>query len=464
MSFIATELLAAPRSAESEWRVLSAGVTDPERIPEIGAALAQSDFSSPDTRVVFQTMIDRHYTGKPIDALIVAELARSDLSNCWSAEPSAVGAIMEKRVRETIGPSDSLSEHIRMVAELGMKRRVMDHYQKGLADIVEGKLSAAEIVDRTNAEAQAVTAGNARRSELLGWMDVGREYARQVQRIQRSRDEGIDMGVITGLSFVDNHTAAISPGELCFVASEPGAGKTALAWACALGFAARQMRRGDHRVGTLMLSMEMGLYGSTQRVVANLTGIDGTRLRRGDISAREYGRFLREWKVREDLPIWWNFASNFRLSQARALISEAIRKYNTGFIVIDHFRMLDTDRRYQSGVEADEAKVRFIKENIAKDLNVAVMCLAHTVKVRNDGGDTRPRLSDLRGSGMITAFADQVGFIWCPYKYMSDNERMKNPLVAASDMSIEWSKNRFGSPATDKYTFIAETMKVLPAI
>jgi replicative DNA helicase len=460
MSFMATDLLTAPVSTPAEWRVLSEMLLHPERVPEvIGVPLEQRDFSSPDTRVVFQTTVERHYASRPIDPLIVAELVRSELSQYWSAEPSMVGALLEKRVREAVGSSENLLEHANQLKELSTKRNLLEIGHGMLADIAEGKRDASEIADRASSEMMQATAGSVRRSELMTWMDVGRAYVNQLKRVQASTQSGIDLGVMTGLSFVDNHTAAISPGELCFIASEPGAGKTALAWACALGFAARQMRRGDNRVGTLMLSMEMGLYSSTMRVVSNITGIDGGRLRRGDIGPHEYKRILREWKVREDLPIWWNFASNFRLSQARALISEAIRKHNTGFVVIDHFRMLDTDRRYQNGNEADEAKVRFLKENIAKDLNVAVMCLAHTVKVREDA---RPRLSDLRGSGMISAFADQVAFIWSPAKYMTDEERHKQ-FIAPSDMTIEWSKNRFGTPAEDKYTFIAETMKVLTA-
>jgi replicative DNA helicase len=290
-------------------------------------------------------------------------------------------------------------------------------------------------------------------------MDVGRGYVGQLRQVQAAAESGEDIGVMTGLPFIDNHTAGIAPGELAFLASEAGAGKTALAWACALGFAARQMRRGDDRVGTLMLSLEMGLYGSTMRVVANLTGIHGTRLRRGEINPAEYGKVLREWKLRENLPIWWNFASSLKVSQARALIAEAIRKHNTGFVVIDHFRMLEADEHFHNGLEADEAKVRMLK-NIAKDLNVAVMCLAHTVKARAEG-DGRPRLSDLRGSGMITAFADQVAFIWCPANYMSEEDALRQYLTK-SDMSIEWSKNRFGSPADDGYIMVPETMRVFP--
>jgi replicative DNA helicase len=464
MSFMATDLLSAPVSAQTEWRVLAEMLTRPERVAEIiGLPVEQRDFSSPDTRVIFATAVERHYAAKPIDALIVAELIRAELAQYWSAEPSHVGALMEKRVREATGSSDSLLEHAERLRQLSTKCQVMDICQHALGDIADGKLDAAEIADRASTEMMQATAGSVRRSELLTWMDTGRQYVKQLQQVQASTQQGIDLGVMTGLPFVDTHTAGLAPGELCFIASEPGAGKTALAWACALGFAARQMRRGDDRVGTLILSMEMGLYSSTMRLVSSITGIEGGRLRRGDISPQEYTHILREWKLRQDLPIFWNFASNFRLSQARALISEAIRKHNTGFVVIDHFRMLDTDRRYQNGLDADEAKVRFLKENIAKDQNVAVMCLAHTVKVRPEGGESaRPRLSDLRGSGMITAFADQVGFIWSPYKYMTRDERMEDFAAGPDSMSIEWSKNRFGSPAQDQYRFSAATMTVAP--
>jgi replicative DNA helicase len=149
----------------------------------------------------------------------------------------------------------------------------------------------------------------------------------------------------------------------------------------------------------------------------------------------------------------------------RALIAEGIRRANVGFVVIDHFRMLDTDRHYQNSNDADEAKVRFIKEGVARDLNVAVMCLAHTSKIRERGGadgeSARPRLADLRGSGMISAFADQVGLIYSPYRYMSKKQR-EQQFASPSDYEIDWSKNRFGVSSVGQYMFLAETMTVKP--
>jgi replicative DNA helicase len=110
MSLTASDFLTAPVSPESEWRVLAALLTTPERIPEmIGVPLEQEDFSSADTRVIFSAVVERHFAGKPIDALILAETIRAELAQFWSAEPSQVGALMEQRTRDALGSDENLT-------------------------------------------------------------------------------------------------------------------------------------------------------------------------------------------------------------------------------------------------------------------------------------------------------------------------------------------------------------------
>ena len=457
-------LLVAPTNIAAEWSVLGHMLHRPQVIGEvIGLPLEWSDFSQADTRLLFGAAVERSLAGQGVDPLVIADQHRDELGRLWSADPAHVASLLSRRARAAM-VSDNVLDHATIVKQLSTSRKLLDACYHALTAISDGQLTPQEIGDLLSTEALQATAGSTRRSELLTWMDTGREYVKQLQRVMTARQQGFEIGVYTGLPFIDKHIAGIGPGELCFIAGEPGSGKTAIAWAAALGFAGRQLKRpATKRVHTLMLSMEMNLYGSTQRMVQNLTEIDGVRLREGAISRDEYMRILRAWKDREGLPLVWNFAANFRLSQMRALIVEAIRRYNTGFIVIDHFRMIDTDRRYDNPNQEDEARVRFIKENIAKDLNVAVLCLAHTVKVgRQPSGETaRPRLSDLRGSQMISAFADQIGFMWSPYKYMTERQRDEG-FVKETDVKLEWSKNRFGQAATAELTFHAETMKMLP--
>jgi replicative DNA helicase len=457
-------MLVAPTNTAAEWSVLAHMLYDQALIGEVvGVPLETGDFSQPDTRLIYGATIGRYYANESVDPLIVGELVREELASYWGADPSSVAQLLRRRAADA-RVSGTVLEHAAIVKRLSTSRKLLEACVHAIGAINSGELTPEEIGDKLSGEALQVTAGMVKRTEIRDWMTVGRDYVLQLQRVIQAKQQGLEIGVYTGLPFIDDWTTGIGPGELCFLAGDPGGGKTALAWCAGMGFAYRQARRPtDQQVGTLVLSMEMNDYSSTARLVSNITGIDGTVLREGAITQEMYRSILSEWKNRENLPIYFNFSPNFRLSQMRALIAEAIRRANVGFIIIDHFKMIDTDRHYQNSNQEDEAKVRFIKENIARELNVAVMCIAHTVKVgRGQGGESpRPRLSDLRGSGQIAAFADFVAMAWNPNAYTSDDAR--DLLDAPSDdgaRELLWVKNRFGTPSSAPYKFDAPRMRV----
>jgi replicative DNA helicase len=84
---------------------------------------------------------------------------------------------------------------------------------------------------------------------------------------------------------------------------------------------------------------------------------------------------------------------------------------------------------------------------------VAVVCLAHTRK-GIERADKRPRMSDLRGSGMIAAFADYVMLMFRPWQYATEKER--NELKVHSTDAEMWSaKNRHGIDGMGEFYFDA---------
>jgi replicative DNA helicase len=196
-------------------------------------------------------------------------------------------------------------------------------------------------------------------------------------------------------------------------------------------------------------------------VATTMTKIEGDKIREGELDNDELALIVKHWKNNLDLPIWWNFASNFRMSQMRALVVEAIRRHNVGLIVVDHFRMFDPDRRINNANQEDEAKARFLKEDIAKDLNVAVVCLAHTVKQPREG-DGRPRLADLRGSGQVAAHADIVAMMYRPYMYATENEKLEG-VVSPTDAEMLFRKNRSGALGASDFFFDPATMTIRDA-
>jgi replicative DNA helicase len=167
---------------------------------------------------------------------------------------------------------------------------------------------------------------------------------------------------------------------------------------------------------------------------------------------------VEEWRKRRDLPLYFNFTSNMRCSQLKAVVVEAIRRHNVGLVVIDHFKYLDMDGRWRSSIEEDGAKARFLKQDIATQLNVAVVCLAHTAK-SIDTQDRRPKMHHLRGSQEIAAHADFVTFVYRPYNNASQSD-IDAGNITRTDAELIWAKNRHGLEGSARFHFDASTMTI----
>lgn len=449
-----------PHTVEGEWSVVGQVLSRPGLIAEvIGSQLQEEDFYRPDTRLIYAAAVESYYADDQVDAVAIGERLRVPLSSQWGCEPEEVAGKLYQQAHARAG-RESVSTHATLVRTLSDKRRLLSLLDVARTEIEQGHMSPEEIGDMMGTEATKIVAGTKTRAEIIPFIDVGREYVKYLRKLRLAREQGIELSVYTGLKFIDDWVKGHAPTELFLLGGEPGVGKSAVAWKMAEGFARRQMRKEpDKRIGTLVLSLEMGLIGSSGRLATSMTGVDGDSLREGYFNDDQLAKIIDAWKSNEDLPLFWNFASNFRMSQMRAIIVEAIRRHNVGYILVDHFRMFDPDRRINNANAEDEAKVRFLKEDIAKDLNVAVLCLAHTVKIRREGSDGRPQLSDLRGSYQVAAHCDQVGFMYSPYMYASDNEKSEG-VVQKTEAEMIYRKNRSGALGASDFHFDPAYMKV----
>ena len=296
--------------------------------------------------------------------------------------------------------------------------------------------------------------------EVLSFADVGRSFVAHQRKLMAAREQGIELGAYFGMDFIDRYVRGLQPTELFFLAGEPGAGKSALAYKMAQRFAERQAERpADERIGTLVLSLEMGLDTSAARLAQSVAGIDGGKLREGRTTDHELDQIIDGWRALKELPLYFNFTSTLRAGQMRALIVEAIRRHNVGLVIIDHFRYFDMDRRYERQIEEDEDKARFLKEDIAKELNLAVICLAHTTKGIEYSEGRRPTLSHLRGSGQVAAHADFVAFVHRPFKHASQSE-IDAGTVLRTDAELIYEKNRHGLDGSVGFFFDPSVMAV----
>lgn len=425
---------------------------------EVAAAgLEPGHFFVPAFAAIYRETLAAFYADRPVDGLSIGTTAAKTLSRTWSCtESEAVAQVMELADAKPSGTPIDLAGLVRRKAD---QRRLLDLAAEIERRVVVADEAPDEIAGAASEMAMKVATNALLEQEILSFEQLGIDFVKEQRLLMAARDQGIEIGVYTGLGFIDRFTRGVRPGETLILAGEPGTGKSSIAFEAGKRFAERQMKKpADKRVGTIVFSLEMGKQPSNVRLAQSITGLDGGLLREGRNDEADMRRIIDEWGQRKGLPIYFNFASHLRMSQLRAITVEAIRRHNVGLLIIDHFKDLSPDFRISNPVEADEEKINYLRR-MAKDLNVAIIVLAHTTKAieGRDGG--RPNLSDLRGSGQVAGRADFVAFVYRPYDHASA-EDVADGKVNRQDAEMIWRKNRWSLTGIATFKFDGSTMTI----
>ncbi len=432
------------RSEEARMEVLTAGGLEVEH------------FYFKPYRLVFEQIVERYYSDDPVDPLSIAEAIGPALAHDWGLEErEAVDKVVA--LAKDVDADVPVAEHARIIKQHSDYRDLVTIAADALNAAIDQERPPEEIAGMLSAAATRVVTGSLLHSELLTYADLGRRWTKGMQEQIAAKAAGQELGALFSIKAIDDFVKGLKATELMILGGDPGVGKSAIAWAMVRNFAGRQMRKPtERRVGTLVLSLEMGEELSSTRFAQMEAKIEGEQLRTAAITRAELREIATKWAANRDLPIIVNHSGELRETQIKALCIDAIRRHQIGLVVIDHFRFIKTDERFEKATEADDQIVKFLKATLAKDLNLAVICLAHTTK--GESGK-RPVMDDLRGSKMISAFADIVAFPYWPWKHASQEKRERG-LIAREEYELIFDKVRQGSTGTGELWMDLSTMTV----
>jgi replicative DNA helicase len=454
-------MTAVPHNPEVEEALIGRLLAEPQHTGEVvGALLEPGDFYLAANRLLYGAVVESFYADQPADAMTLGELHAKALSRMWNIdERQAVQRVVGLSGHPSTG---SPVDHAHLVKRDSDYRALLK-LADGVRDrVLAERESPEQIAGITTQMAMQIATKQALTNELVSFADAGRAFVSAMRYAMTARAQGVELGAYFGLKAVDNFTKGMKPGELLMAGGEPGVGKSAVWWKAALTFARRQAKRPENmRLGTMIISLEMSPEPSNARFASMLSGVDGDRLREATLNNAELERIIARWREDKGVPLWMNYAPTLRASQLRALVSEGIRRHNVGVVVLDHFRMFDLDQRLDNKLDEDEEKVRFLKEQIAATLNVAVICLAHTRKP-DPASNGRPKMSDLRGSYQVAAHSDFVSFIYRPRMYATQAQ-IDALKVKDTDAEMIWAKNRHSDPGSAEFYFDARSMLITDA-
>jgi replicative DNA helicase len=198
-------------------------------------------------------------------------------------------------------------------------------------------------------------------------------------------------------------------------------------------------------------SLEMSEVELAQRFIACRARISGDKLRKGQVSQRDWPKVVRACNELEEAPLWFDDSSDLGIldlrAKARRLHAQEQERGGLGLIILDYIQLMRSDDHRANRVEQVGQISRGLKI-LARELEVPVVAISQLSRAPEQRTPPKPQLSDLRESGQIEQDADVVGFLYREDYYRDPDEEPDG----LADLII--AKHRNGPIGTRKLVFL----------
>ncbi len=377
----------APHNLEAEEAVLGAVLLDPELIHTLATMLRPEDFFLEKHRWIWEAYLALHDRREAIDPVTVAdELERQGRLQEVGGRGFLIG--LAARVPTTVHALD----YARLVERDAIRRRLLEAAtQIARMAYEEPSGEVDELLDRAEAALFAVAQRRLIR-DVQSIRDLLRAYYEHIEYLYEHRGE--PLGIPTGFRDLDRLLGGLQRSDLVIVAARPGVGKTSLLLSFALNAAKRYRQR------VAIFSLEMSAEQVVHRLVTQETGIEGQRLRLGELREDEWPRFVHAVSTLSELPIWIDDTPAISALQLRAKARRLYAEHGLDLLIVDYLQLMTADIRAENRVQEISYISRALK-SLARELNIPVVAASQLSRAVEQRHDKRPILADLRESGCL---------------------------------------------------------------
>lgn len=394
---------------EIEKDLLACMIYDQESALKALVQLKEDDFHDEKNEIMFRAIKSVFQKDQAIDLVTVA--AELDSMNTYVTRDYAV-EITRTRELSSVAIKGLIEKMVAM-----RKRRILYTYavtlKKSAAQEsnIEKVINIARDIPSLDGEEGKKTYGI---KELL--QDA------TTRMVERKNSGKTIHGIATGLKDIDVMTGGLMRKEMTVLGARPSIGKSVLA----LDIARNAARNGN---SVLYFSLEMGKEQLTDRMISAELMIQADHIKYPQLLSTDDLQKLQQSTMEQDLKsLHIDDISNMDLAGIRAKCKEIVLKYGKiDLIVVDYLQYMQgkgKDKR-----EVTENNSKGLKQ-IAKDLDVHVLCISSLNRANEARSDKKPTMADLRESGQIEFDADNIILMHRNREQNADKtERSKTELI-----------------------------------
>ena len=244
-------------------------------------------------------------------------------------------------------------------------------------------------------------------------------------------------GIQTGLHGLDDLLAGLAPDQVTMIGARPGMGKTALA----LNIAVNAAKRSGKTVA--FYSLELSQAQLRTRMLARETGIALIKLVHDDLTDSERHRIA---EAAASLNTSNIIIDDNPATTVADMTAQCREIGNLGLVIIDYVQFLCCAQSSREKWQRTVSEVSLSIKQMAKALNVPVVCTSQLSRSLENRVDRRPILNDFRDTALEQDADVIIGLYLENYYCTKYGLTCENPHAAEAIVL----KNRRGQTGTVK--------------
>ncbi len=424
-----------PRSMDSERALLGCIFILNDLMDLVDAEMQDEYFYHDAHRRIYKAMrrVRARHSENAYDAsLIATELETTN-------ELREVGGIDYLReLVECVGYTEHWTHYakeIRRTAAL----RMIDLATSNAKGCIRKRADPAEIIQETDSALMGILSQMSN-AELKTCVDDAAEFYAELN----STDP---IGIPTGFRDLDDLTHGWQPTDLALLGARTSVGKTSLAVAFSV-FAARM----GHP--NLFISIEMNRKSLFRRFVSFVSKVPLMDIRKRALTNEQHQMVSDSLTELNTIPALIDDRAN-TLAKIAASCRIHKRRSKIKLVIVDYLGFIQPEKGDRDSRERQVAKTTYGLKQIAKDLDIAILCLVQLnreVERRGDK-DKKPKLSDLRESGAIEQDGDLIMLLDQPWRTdQSAAENVGRLQVAKQRNGMLGEVSLLWTPETSSYS------------
>jgi replicative DNA helicase len=446
-----TKVKIAPHSKESEMMVLGCMLTSINALNIAADGLDDSDFYFTEHKIIFLVLKTAYKNDKPADVhLVCEELRRQDKLKAIG------GAAYITTLAQYAGTSAYIEEYVSIIRDKSILRNMINAAQSIEKKAFEEPDNVQETLDQAQqAFFQISQSANPIAGKLISEILTGvksesslpflKDLQEKQERFQLlgPQETGIT-GVATHFTDLDKMLNGFNKSNMMILAARPAMGKTALA----INVAENICFKGKIPVG--IFSLEMSAEQLVHRIVCSQSEVESEKIKTGSLNGMEFQRIVACVNEMQKHVMIIDDQPGLKVTDLRARARRMKENYDIGLLVIDYLQLISGSgsNRTQENRQNEISEISRMLKNLARELNIPILCLSQLSRKVEERQGHRPMMSDLRESGSIEQDSDIVMFLLRREYY----DPMDKPGMA----ELIIAKNRHGGVGSVNLTFRKE--------